>query len=118
VGRQVSNKNALYHLLSFMKALQKHFFGSFNILELYAYKRLSVPVAPKEGVTWLRFRQPCSWLNPVSASPGCAGTARAGVAAGGLAAGKQQPVLPEQGRPISLEKALSPELDILQPLKP
>lgn len=37
----------------------------------------SVRVAPEEGFTWRCFRQPCCWLNPISTSPGCAGTARA-----------------------------------------
>lgn len=39
VRRHISNKNALHCLLSFIKGLQKHFGGSFNILELYAFKR-------------------------------------------------------------------------------
>lgn len=40
VVRHVSNKSALPHLLSSMKALQKCFLGNFNILELYTWKRL------------------------------------------------------------------------------
>lgn len=38
-------------------------------------------------------------------------------AAEGLPVRKWQPVLAEQGRPLGLEKSLSPEADILQPLK-